>query len=183
MVSTKSLVRGSVLVIALAMVLTFTARASSQSPSSTEDALRALVTELHALRLAMEQQATVSPRIQLSMARLNIEEQRMSQINQQLDQVRRQLTDAITDSQNIANRIQEVERNLADEKDEKKRAEVADFLSEFKQHRQPAALLLEQQLRARELELSRNHDIEQARWIELNSRLDELERVLAPTKP
>src|SRR4051812_17587093 len=183
MVSMKSFVSGSVLVISFTVILMFTTRANSQSPTSTEEPLRALVTEVHALRLAMEQQATVSPRIQLSMARLNIEEQRMTQINQQLDQVRRQLTDAITDSQNISNRIQEVERNLADEREEKKRADVADFLREFKQHRQPAALLLEQQLRARELELSRNHDVEQARWIELNGRLDELERLLTPQKP
>ena len=183
MVSTKSFVRGSVVVIGLVIVLTFTARASPQSPTSTEDALRALVTEVHALRLAMEQQSTIGPRIQLSMARLNIEEQRMSQINQQLDQVSRQLTDAIRDSQNIATRIQELERNLADERDEKKRTELAVFLSEFKQHRQPAALVLEEQLRARDLELSRNHDIEQGRWIELNGRLDELERLLTPAKP
>jgi len=86
--------------------------ASTQSaPAASPDPLPALLSEVHALRIAMEQQATISPRIQLSMARLNIEEQRMAQLTQQLDQIHRQLSDVTLESQNIADRLSEIDNS------------------------------------------------------------------------
>jgi hypothetical protein len=40
----------------------------------------------------------------------------------------------------------------------------------------------EQQLRTRENEATQMLSTEQARWIDLNARLDELERLLAPVR-
>jgi hypothetical protein len=40
----------------------------------------------------------------------------------------------------------------------------------------------EQQLRTREIEAVKTLEIEQSRWVELNNRLDELERLLAPAQ-
>jgi hypothetical protein len=42
--------------------------------------LTALLAEVHALRLALEQSATIAPRVQLTLARLNIEERRVGQL-------------------------------------------------------------------------------------------------------
>src|SRR5262245_32985306 len=54
----------------------FTIGASVQSQGV--DPLPALLAEVHALRVTMEQQGSVGPRIQLTMARLNIQEQRVT---------------------------------------------------------------------------------------------------------
>ena len=70
-----------------------TVAAATQAGQAPEP-LTALLAEVHALRLAMEQSATVAPRVQLTLARLNIEDQRIAQLASQLDQVRRELSAA-----------------------------------------------------------------------------------------
>ena len=57
----------------LIVTVTFTAKAQ---PAPATDTIGALLAEVHALRLAMERSATLAPRIQLTLARLNIQEQR-----------------------------------------------------------------------------------------------------------
>src|SRR5258705_12518199 len=113
------------LVCAVIVFSTFKSGVSAQSTATppTEDPLRILLSEVHALRSAMEQQATISPRIQLSMARLNIEEQRMTQLSQQLNEIRKQLIDVVAKSQQLAERLPEIERIVLAEKDEKQRNE------------------------------------------------------------
>src|SRR5437763_10887218 len=64
---------------------------ASRQTAPSPDPMTALLSEVHALRVAMEQSATVAPRVQLTLARLNIEEQRISQLAAQLEQVRREL--------------------------------------------------------------------------------------------
>jgi hypothetical protein len=96
--------KATILVFVILLALSFRAGASTQSSAqpSNEDHLLALVSEVRALRIAMEQQAAITPRIQLAMARLNIEEQRMTQLTQQVDQIRQQLSDSVLESQAIA---------------------------------------------------------------------------------
>src|SRR5437773_12516810 len=84
-------------VVSASVGLTFAALmavgATPQNPSSG-DTMTALLAEVHALRLAMEQSASIAPRVQLTLARLNIEEQRIAQLAGQLDQARRELNAA-----------------------------------------------------------------------------------------
>jgi hypothetical protein len=178
--SGNSLGKTIVLVFGIVVVLSFKAGASTQPLAQCmENPLQALVVEVHALRVAMEQQATISPRIQLSMARLNIEEQRMTQLSQQVDQVRSQLSVVALESQRIAERLAEIDKTLLTERDPKKREEIAQLKNELLS-RQKDQSAREQQLRVRETEAARAHDIEHARWIEFNHRIDELERLLIP---
>ena len=84
----RSVVAATVIAV-VALAATRTVEASPQAVQ-TPDPLTALLAEVHALRIAMEQSATVAPRVQLTLARLNIEEQRIAQFAAQLDQVRRE---------------------------------------------------------------------------------------------
>ncbi len=95
--------------------------------TSQTDPMAALLSEVRALRIAMEQQASIGPRMQLTLARLTIEEQRVTHLTAQVDAVR-------------------------------------------------------QQLRARENDAAQSLGSEQNRWIDLNARLDELERSLGPVR-
>jgi hypothetical protein len=52
--------------------------------------------------LHWEQSATIAPRGQLTLARLNIEEQRIGQLAAQLDQGRRELSAASLESQKLS---------------------------------------------------------------------------------
>jgi len=64
------------LVSALVLATGYTVLAASQTGSP--DPISALLAEVRALRIAMEQTATVTPRVQLTVARLNIEAQRIA---------------------------------------------------------------------------------------------------------
>src|SRR5690348_11416741 len=110
-------------VLTAAVILSASSAALAQTPQSN-DAMTALLNEVHALRIAIEQQATIAPRIQLAMARLNIEEQRMEQLNQQLNQVRRELEGATRNVQQTAAITADVEKQLTEAKDDKIKKEL-----------------------------------------------------------
>jgi chromosome segregation ATPase len=161
----------------LTLVGSYTVTAAQNATLPT-DPLAALLSEVHALRLAMEHSAAVTPRVQLTLARLNIEEQRIAQLAAQLDQVRRELTAVSLDSQKLADQIPEIEKGLQSP-DEKMRKGYEYEQMSIRQ-RMAAQARLEQQLRSRENDAAQALATEQARWSDLNSRLDELERMLTP---
>jgi chromosome segregation ATPase len=162
----------------IAFAAGFTGKATTQAGQPPEPIV-ALLGEVHALRVAMEQSATVAPRVQLTLARLNIEEQRIAQLAAQVDQARRELTAATLESQKLADQVPEVERVLQTTTDEKVRKSYEYELEGLKR-KIAAQTRLEQQLRTRENETAQTLSTEQARWMDLNGRLDELERLLGP---
>ena len=164
----------------VALAATHTVKAAPQARPPL-DPIAALLDEVHALRIAMEQSATVAPRVQLTLARLNIEEQRIAQLAVQLDQVRRELLAAAQESQKLTDQLPEAEKGLLAATDEKLRKmyeyeqrEVKRKLSELSR--------LKQQLRTRENEAAQALSTEQGRWTDLNARLDELDRLLGPVR-
>jgi hypothetical protein len=104
----------------VAVAATYTVRAAPQAGAPI-DPIAALLSEVHALRMAMEQSATVAPRVQLTLARLNIEEQRIAQLALQLDQVRRELLAASQESQRLTDQLPESEKGLLTATDDKLR--------------------------------------------------------------
>src|SRR5439155_18263109 len=90
--------------VGLALAARAVVRAAPQTAPSS-DPMNALLSEVHALRLAMEQSASIAPRVQLTLARLNIEEQRISQLAAQLEQVRRELSGAALASKGSSTRL------------------------------------------------------------------------------
>jgi chromosome segregation ATPase len=167
---------GSILAVTASMSM----GASPQAPAAN-DPLPALLAEVHALRVAMEQQATVGPRMQLTLARLTIEEQRVSHLSSDLTNVRQQLAGQEAAAQRTSAEAADLERQMQMETDPAKRREMEAGLRNTQlQMRQFATE--QQQLQIRENEAAQALAAEQARWADLNSRLDELERLLAPVR-
>lgn len=165
--------------ICLAIVVSVAVAAASQSAAAPADPMTNLLAEVHALRLAMEQSATVGPRIQVTLARLGIQEQRTAHLSTTLDAVRRQIADESLQGQNLATELENVEKSLQTETDEKVKRETLDMQAALKRNLSNHSAR-EQQLRVRENDAAQMLSSEQARWIELSARLDELERLLAP---
>jgi chromosome segregation ATPase len=179
-----ALLRSIAPVLLVSAGLTLAAFASigaAPQTSSTPDPMAALLSEVHALRLTMEQSASIAPRVQLTLARLNIEEQRITQLAAQLDVVRRELTGAESGASRTADRLAELERLVQAVPDDKTRKDLEYEQSQTKREQSRQAIQL-QQLRTREQDALQLLSGEQARWIELNARLDELERLLGPLK-
>jgi hypothetical protein len=162
----------------VALAATYTVKASPQAGQTT-DPIAALLAEVHALRITMEQSATVTPRVQLTLARLNIEEQRVAQLTAQLDQVRRESSAATLESQRLSDRLPAIEKLLQTTTEDAPRRAYEAEQSEVKRL-VTAQARLQELLRTRENETAQVLSTEQARWVDLNTRLDELERLLGP---
>lgn len=156
-------------------------RAVEQAPTVATEPLAALLVEVRALRVAIERSVAVTPRIQLAIARLQFEEQRVGQLSTQVDRVRQDLLNAGRERQRLADTAASIEKSLATRTDEQERRSLSMEQAEI-QRRIKAQNEIEQQLRARENEAMQMLSTEQNRWLDLNARLDELERLLGPAK-
>jgi len=164
---------------ALGVARSLPAKAAPQAGQPGSDPMAVLLTEVHALRLAMEQTATTTPRLQLTLARLTIAEQRVSHLTVQLEDVRKQLADNSIELQKIGDLITENERAIQFAPDDQTRRQ-GEFEHRDMKRRQAWMAAIDRQLRERENEDAQALSTEQSRWFELNSRLDELERLLSP---
>jgi len=151
---------------------------SQRSPATLDDVL----SEIRGLRADLAQASSGTIRAQLVMGRAQIQEQRIAGLRRDLTDIQFQLrvatqqrerTDALAvdveqgiRSGNLGtDRIRQLERELADVKDRLVREQR-----------------LEQELRYKEGELANTLAAEQNRWIDFNSRLDDLERTLATAR-
>jgi len=166
--------------IMLTVAAAFTVGASTQ-PATTVDPLAALLAEVHALRVAMEQQASIGPRVQLTLARLTIEEQRVSHLVTELSGVRQQVSGTELGMKRTSDELADIEQQLVTEADPVKRRELEARKRSAQLQIRQFALQLEQ-TRAHENDAAQALASEQARWVDLNSRLDELERLLTPVR-
>jgi hypothetical protein len=165
------------------MVLAFAARAigAETQPPPPSDLTAALLAEVHELRLAMERSATVAPRVQLTLARLNIEEQRTVVLGRDLDQIRQQLASANLETRKLAGDLEDVQKALPTAGDASQRRGF-EFEEQALKRKLVQQAAVEDRLRTRETEAAQLLGAEQSRWVDLNSRLDELERLLGPVR-
>ena len=125
------------LIAAALGAMTTVLAAQAARPPQSDDTTRALLTEVHGLRVAMERLAMNGPRAQLAYGRLQIQEQRITNLTAQLETL----------------------------KDRMRGDAVGEFKDAFA---------------VRERELQQELATEQARWTELNQRLEELDHALTP---
>ena len=146
--------------------------------AANDDVLAQLLVEVRGLRAAMEQMASAGPRVQLFASRLQMQETRMNNMIRRLDGVR----DNLRQEQDELQRAQGVQKQFEDKiatspqlagRDELTQI-VAQAKAEVAGHR--AAVT---RLAAEEAQLTQDLGVEQGRWIEINQRLDELERALS----
>ncbi len=60
----------------------------------------------------MERSATVAPRVQLTLARLNIQEQRTVVLSRQLDQIRQEQANTLLETKKLSSELEDVQKAL-----------------------------------------------------------------------
>lgn len=170
-------VRWGIGAIAVLFVLVLWTPTFGQAKTENQDVLGALLVEVRGLRASMEQLASAGPRVQLAVARLQLQEQRLNTMLRRLDDVRDRLNGSETrlaEMQAQAPQFQESGRVASDPE---QRLAFERMQSEIKA--QVSRLTREvQQHRAEFTELSAAVAAEQGRWVELNQRLEDLDRTL-----
>jgi predicted nucleic acid-binding Zn-ribbon protein len=140
-----------------------------------------LLAEVRALRAELNQAAGASIRTQLLVARLTLQEQRINTISKQLADVQTQRSANDGGVAQMSSRQKQIEDSLrgqiAGEIRQHLEGEVAGMKGPLAQMRQRS-----QELLAQESALSAQLAAEQSRWIDFNSRLDDIEREIRDRK-
>ncbi len=141
-----------------------------------DDPIRELLSEVKLLRQALERASTIGTRIQLLVARVQLQEQRIGDLSRRLDNVRAELRDVDREVTTVTPQVEMMtEAAQTDDPEERKAAEQAASMVRSQLdalERRRAELAGEEGL------LSQQIAAEQNRWTDFNSRLDELERSL-----
>jgi chromosome segregation ATPase len=138
------------------------------------DVLSALLVEVRGLRAAMEQLGSAGPRVQLAMGRLQLNEQRIALYMRRLDEIRDRRVDAektVRECQRMVTEMTEALQGATPSRENleemtRRRTELA------------SASTFLTRLQNEETRLQQEIATEQDRWVEINQRLDELDRVL-----
>lgn len=163
---------------ALLAVFAFRSAVAGQTASSNQDALAALLVEVRGLRAAMEQMVSVGPSIQLAMGRLQLQEQRINTLVRRTDVLRDALAAAQKRAGEIQDRVGSLQRAYAESTEAVHRSAIEGELPMIKQDL-ARAMAEVQRLRMEESEAAAQVSSEQARWAEINQRLEDLDRALA----
>jgi chromosome segregation ATPase len=165
------IVAAVVVAVVVVALLSRQSTGSLQTPakSSTDD----LLNEVRALRAELHQAVSASIRTQLLVARFQLQEQRFNLIARQLTETREEIA-KIEQARAFMTAQLKPFGEMSEEA--QKAFEPLKAIVEQGQQR-------EQELRAREAELSAQLAAEQSRWSEFNDRLDAVERELQTRKP
>ena len=149
-----------------------------RSPATLDDLLR----ELRGLRADLNESLRSTTRSQLVMGRVQVQEQRLAAFRSELADTQFQLRIAAQDRQRteaLATSVEDGIRsgNLATERARQLEKELADVKDRLSREQRT-----ENELRNREAELVNTLAIEQGRWSDVNSRLDDLERAFSPQR-
>jgi hypothetical protein len=177
-------IRRSFRVIALICAVAFAARTlgATQQTTTSPDVLVSLLAEVHELRLAMERSATVAPRVQLTLARLNIQEQRTVVLSAQLDRIRQEQATALLETKKLASELEDAQKALQTSTLDASQRRGIEFEEQGLKRKLAQQAAVDDQLRTRETDAAQLLSAEQARWIDLNAKLDELDRLIGPVR-
>jgi hypothetical protein len=161
--------------LALAVVAAAALLAQSAPPAAPTDPV---VAEIRALRADLNQRLEATMRMQLLVARLQLQEQRTSTVVNQLRDVEARLRENESAKQQAAAVLKMVGMDNIPEAEKKDNPFVAMFSAGNEKF-----AAAEAELRQQQLELTRQLSEEQGRWAAFNAQLDQLERLFpAPRK-
>jgi DNA repair exonuclease SbcCD ATPase subunit len=171
---------GAVMLVAGVLGTAAVGRGQAQRDPATMDDL---VTEMRGLRADLAQTAAASARMQLLVARLTIQEQRVNAVIRDYTAASAQLERAIADRSELQARTRTLDATLNNTAlpDPSRRGFDMELLATRAELEKAQAS--EQRLRTQLNEASALVSSEQSRWSEFNTRLDELERSLPALDP
>jgi predicted nucleic acid-binding Zn-ribbon protein len=166
-------------VIALCVNVLFMTPPAAAQTVAQADPIRELLTEVRALRVALERAATLGTRLQLLVARLQLQEQRVSELSRRLNDARTQLRSFEMGVQPITSQLESMEQALRGTHPPGERSQIEHQIATMKSQIE-AMDRRRQEMTAEEAFLSQQLATEQGRWSDFNERLEQLERSLTP---
>lgn len=155
---------------------------SARAQSSSDGTMQALLTEVRQLRVALERSMVLAPRIQVTLQRMQLQQDAVSRAAREVEDVRHQLAKSAAEEASVPAQIRDLEASALREQDPERRKAMENEVKAMKflmEGRQAG----DSQLRARESDIAGRLQAEQAKLDELNERLNSLERMLEAPPP
>ena len=157
--------------------------AASQAPvrqasAPQEDVLPALLIEVRGLRAAMEEMASAGPRVQLALARVQLQEQRVNNLLRRVEETRDRLAEKQRGYDNSQQEIRGLESMIRDPKPGGPPISELQAMQRGHEQELPRQAAEIQRLTAEAAALDADLATEQGRWIDLNQRMEALEQSL-----
>jgi DNA repair exonuclease SbcCD ATPase subunit len=181
----RSIAVATLTLAALTMGLAIGTRAATREDQARaaaapqESVLPALLLEVRGLRAAMEQMASAGPRVQLALARVQLQEQRVNTMIRRLESVREAIAKAEKDASAAETSLAALEKVFKDGGAPPEGNPLTEMMGGLKKAVAAGAADAER-LRSDEAALQQQITAEQARWTELNQRMEALEAALGP---
>lgn len=140
-----------------------------------------LVAEIRALRADLNQRLDASIRTQLLVARLQVQEQRVTTLTRQLTDVQQRLQNSEHGRAPLEAQLKAFEAAQENATAEEKKG--AEFMFSMLRGQVEQMAKNDEELKRQQLYLSGLIAEEQSRWTAFNARLEELERLLTPATP
>lgn len=139
------------------------------------NALNALLSEVRLLRIVLQNTNAGAKRIQLAIERIRLQQERVDKLTRDLDETRNILAENKATQTRLNETLKEMERQIRQENFPVRRAELERQLRVTQIEIEPLGIR-ESRLKDRESQLMALLQYEQARLLEFNGKLDELER-------
>jgi chromosome segregation ATPase len=160
------------MVLGLSCVAAVLAQGRSDGTDASAS-LAPLTSELRQLRVAVEELTRSQTQTQALGVYLSVQQSRILQVATWLESARKELETATTGSQDITWRLGNLNNELSQVTEPGRRTEVEGAIRQLKHEQEMVGRQL-QQARIRESELSQALQLEESRWTELISRLEQL---------
>lgn len=159
---------------------------SAVAQTSTDGTLQALLAEVRQLRLALERSAVVAPKIQMTLQRLQLQQDAVIRASRDLEAIRNQLSRVTGEERDLTTHLKVMDASLASELDASKRKALEEETKRVKLRLEELGVRGQQDnlaLRGRESELSSRLQAEQAKLDQLSDRLNAFEQMLDTPQP
>lgn len=147
------------------------------SPPDNGQTMQALLSEVHQLRLAIQQSNLSTYRAQVTLERLRLQQQRVDRINDKLGEIRKEIAGYQQGDKALTEESKRLDAEIVQEADPNRRRE----LENVRQHQKSRLDQLTQmagQARETESQLISQLQIEQSKLNDLNDQLDTLQKEL-----
>ena len=160
------------LVLAAGSAAVVLAQEKNDAPNGS---LAALTAEIRQLRVAVEESTRSQTQTQALGVYLSVQQSRILQAATRLESARKELDAVSLRSREIASQLENFQGEILRVNEPQRRAQLEDANQQLK-FEQRHVVEQEQQARAREAELSQALQVEESRWTDLITRLEQLIR-------
>ncbi len=179
MLSTRSffyLCRGVLILLSLLPNAPLSAQQAASVPANTP-VLEQLVTEVRQLRLALERTSAINSRLQITLQRIQLQQNQVNRISAQLETLRNDVVRSETDQSQAASNLTDLESRIEQEQNPNTQKTLQSEQKYMKALVEQKSRVIQEQ-RVKEGELASSLQTEQGKLGELQTRLDALDKLI-----